>query len=186
MLRDWIGIWTQATAKFCTTATIAPLDCGPKKADPGQRMPQPCPRKLRPMTLAEVLMKLAESCEIGQNIERILRTVASRILGIGTPDAAALIVHSVGSWAAQMSNAPKRELTSSSPVVFESANGGGHRSSLQRFLRHHSLAGVERRLGSKQHDLERLVRITGYAGHVCARSGTQPQEAGRGLICETT
>ena len=36
VLREWIGTWTQAmvprsTAKLWTAATIAPLDCGPKK-----------------------------------------------------------------------------------------------------------------------------------------------------------
>ena len=51
--REWIGTWTRA-----------PLDCGPKK--PWQQMPQPCPRKLRSIALAGVLMKLAESCVIEQ------------------------------------------------------------------------------------------------------------------------
>ena len=40
VLRDWIGTWTQATVPHCTAklwtaATIAPLDCGPKKPEPG-------------------------------------------------------------------------------------------------------------------------------------------------------
>ena len=54
VLREWMGTWTQAvvphqTAKLWTAATIAPLDCGPKKAEPGQKLPQPCTRKLRPL-----------------------------------------------------------------------------------------------------------------------------------------
>ena len=64
VLREWIGIWTRAvvarsTSKLWTAVTIAPLDCGPKEPEPGQQMPQPCPRKLRPIALSEVLMKLA-------------------------------------------------------------------------------------------------------------------------------
>ena len=95
MLRDWIVPWTQAivphyTAKLWTAATIAPLDCGPKKPEPGQQMPQPCPRKLRPIALAEVFMKLAESCVIEQHTGRLLKGVEPTNLGLGTPDAAAL------------------------------------------------------------------------------------------------
>ena len=45
MLREWIGTWTQAvvpyqTAKLWTAATIDPLDCGSKKPEPGQQLPQ--------------------------------------------------------------------------------------------------------------------------------------------------
>ena len=50
---------------------LPPLDCGPKKPDPGQRMSLPCPRKLRPVALAEVLMNLTESCVVEQHKERI-------------------------------------------------------------------------------------------------------------------
>ena len=60
-----IGTWTRAvvpdkTAKLWTTAKIAPLDCGPKKPEPGQQMPQLWPRKLRCIAFVEVLMKLTE------------------------------------------------------------------------------------------------------------------------------
>ena len=58
-------------------------------------MPQPSPRKLRPIALADVLMKLAESCVIGQHIERLLKGVEPTNLGLGTLDAAALIVCTV-------------------------------------------------------------------------------------------
>ena len=78
VLHDWISTWTQAmvphkTAKLRTVATIASPDWGPKKPEPGQQMPQPYPRKLRPIALAEVLMKLAESCVIEQHIDRLLK-----------------------------------------------------------------------------------------------------------------
>ena len=65
-------------------------------------MPQPCPRKLRPIALAEVLMKLAERCVIEQHIERLLKGVEPTYLGLGTPDAAALIVRIVRGWANDM------------------------------------------------------------------------------------
>ena len=82
VLRDWIGIWTQgvvphSTAKLWTAATIASLDCGPKKHEAGQQIPQPCPRELRPIALAEVLMKLAESCVIEQHIGTLGRGLAN-------------------------------------------------------------------------------------------------------------
>ena len=63
------------TAKLRTAATIAPLECGPKKPEPGQQMPQPCTRKLRSIALAEVLMKVAESFVIEQRIEKLLKGV---------------------------------------------------------------------------------------------------------------
>ena len=46
VLREWIGTWTRAMVPHCT----AP-DCGPKKPEPGQQLPQPCPRTLRPLAL---------------------------------------------------------------------------------------------------------------------------------------
>ena len=38
-------------------------------------MPQPCPRELRLIALAEVLIKLAQSCVIEQHIDKILQVV---------------------------------------------------------------------------------------------------------------
>ena len=88
VLGEWMGTWTRAmvphcTAKLWTATTIAPLDYW-------QQMPQPFPRKLRPIALADVLMKLAESCVIQHYIERLLRGVETTNLGLGTPGAAAL------------------------------------------------------------------------------------------------
>ena len=70
-------------------------------------MSQPCTRKLRPVPLAEVLMKLAESCVIEQHTDRLLKGVEPTNLELGTPDAAALIVRIVRSWANDMAMAPK-------------------------------------------------------------------------------
>ena len=51
-----------------------------------------------PIALGEVLMKLAESCVVEQYIERLLKGVEPTNLGLGTPDAAALIVRTVRGW----------------------------------------------------------------------------------------
>ena len=71
-------------------------------------MPHPCPRKLHPVALAEVLMKLTETCVIKQHIDRLLRSVEPTILELGTPDAAALTVRIVRGWANDMAGAPKQ------------------------------------------------------------------------------
>ena len=97
VLRDWIGTWTQAvvphkTGRLWTAARIAPLDCGPKKTELGQQLPQSCPCELRSIALAEVLMKLTESCVFGQHIDKLFKVVEPPNLGLGTPDAAAVIV----------------------------------------------------------------------------------------------
>ena len=80
VLRDWVGTWTRAMVPHCTAklwiaATIAPLDCGPKKPEPGQHLPQPSPRKLCSIAVAEVLMKLTESCVIERHIDKLLKGV---------------------------------------------------------------------------------------------------------------
>ena len=115
VLRDWNGIWTQGvvppkTAKLWTAAAIAPLDCVPKKPEPGQQMHQQCPRKLRTIALAAVLMKLTESCVIEQHIGKLLEVVEPTNLGLGAPDAAALIVRIVRGLASDIAAAPKRAL----------------------------------------------------------------------------
>ena len=70
-------------------------------------MPQPCPRKLRP-ALAAVLMKLAEICVIEQHFDKLLLGVQPTNLGLGTPDAAALMVRIVRGWAKDMAMTPRR------------------------------------------------------------------------------
>ena len=84
-LRDWICIWTQVvvphqTVRLWTGATIVPLDCGPKKLERGDHVPQPCPRKLSPIALAEVPMKFAESCVTEKHIDKLLEAVETRVL----------------------------------------------------------------------------------------------------------
>ena len=96
MLRAWIGTWTQAavppkTARLLTAAMIAPLDCGQKKPVPGQCVPQPCARKLRPIALGQVLMRLTKSCVIEQHIDKLLKVFEPTNLGLGTADAALIV-----------------------------------------------------------------------------------------------
>ena len=75
-----------------------PLDCGQKKPEPEQQMPQPCPHKLRATALAKVLMRMAESCVIEQHISNLFEVVEPTNLGLGTPDAAALILRIARGW----------------------------------------------------------------------------------------
>ena len=93
-------------------------------------MPQPCPRKLRPVALAEALVKLAESCVIEQHIDRILKGVEPTNLELGTPDAAALKVRIVREWANDMAKAPKegQDADVVLPMDLENAYGRAFRS----------------------------------------------------------
>ena len=96
--------------------TIAPIDCGPKK--------------IRPIALAEVLMKLAESCVIEQHIEKLFKGVEPTNLGLGTPDAAALMVRIVRGCANDMAMAPKvgQDADVVLPIDVENAYGRAFRS----------------------------------------------------------
>ena len=134
VLRETVGSWTQAvvphqTAKLSTAATNAPVDCGPKP-EPGQQLPQPCPRRLRPTALAEVLMKLTKSYIIEQHIDRLPKSVEPTNLGLGTPDAAALTVRIVRGWTNDMAGAPKQAQDADVvlPIDLENAHGRAFRS----------------------------------------------------------
>ena len=107
-LRAWAGIWTAArpttcTAALWTAATIAPKDCGPKKPEPGEPCAEPAPRKLRPIALAESLLKYVETMIIDEELSPRSRAPEPR--PIGTPDAAAVIVRAVRAWAAGIETA---------------------------------------------------------------------------------
>ena len=70
-------------------------------------------------------MKLAESCVIEQHIERLLKEVEPTNLGLGSPDAAALIVRLVRGWANDMVAAPKlgQDANVVLPTDLENADG---------------------------------------------------------------
>ena len=93
-------------------------------------MPQPCAPKLRPVTLAEVLIKLAERCVIEQHIDRLSKGVEPTDLELGTPDAAALIVRIVRGWANDMAVAPKegQDADVVLPIDLDNAYGRAFRS----------------------------------------------------------
>ena len=93
-------------------------------------MQQACPRKLRPVALAVVLMKLAESCVIEQHIDKLLKSVEHTNSGLGTPDAAALIVRTVRGWANEMTRVPKegQDADVVLPIDLENAYGRAFRS----------------------------------------------------------
>ena len=111
-------------------------------------------------------MMLAESCVIEQHIDKILQVVEPINLGLGTPDAAALIVRMVRSWANDMAAAPKERQDGDVilPIDLENACGRAFPSTcleaartacpqlaaictgLTGALRHNVLAAVRRRL----------------------------------------
>ncbi len=70
---------------------MTPLDCGQEKPDPGQE-PNPEARMLRPIARAEALVKFTETTTIDEESKHVLIKMEPRNLGLGTPDAAALIV----------------------------------------------------------------------------------------------
>ena len=78
-LREWMGTWTRAMVPHCTAKpwTDGGHDCPTLlwSQETGARAANATavPRKLRPIALAEVLVKLAESCVIEQHIENLLK-----------------------------------------------------------------------------------------------------------------
>ena len=75
-------------------------------------------------------MKLAESCVMEQHIERLLKGVEPTNLGLGSPDAAALIVRIVRGWANDMAAAPKlgQDADVVLPIDLDNAYGRAYRS----------------------------------------------------------
>ena len=75
-------------------------------------------------------MKLTESCIIEQQIRRLLKSVEPPNFGLGTPDAAALIVRILRGWANDMAAAPKQVQDADVvlPIDLENANGRAFRS----------------------------------------------------------
>ena len=75
-------------------------------------------------------MKLTESCIIEQHIDRLLKSVEPTNLGLGTPDATALIVRIVPGWANDMAGAPKQAQDADVvlPIDLENAHGRAFRS----------------------------------------------------------
>ena len=70
-------------------------------------------------------MKLTESCIIEQHIYRLLKSVEPTNLGLGTPDAAALIVRIVRGWATDMAVTPKEGQDADVVLPIDLANAFG-------------------------------------------------------------
>ena len=68
---------------------------GPRNLKQVNSCPNRAHANCEPIELAEVLMKLAGSVVIEQHIRKLLEVVEPTKLGLGTPDAAALIVRVV-------------------------------------------------------------------------------------------
>ena len=64
MLKKWCQLWasgkvSSTTSELWTAAVISPIDCGETTTDDGH-----IKRKLRPIGLAEVLLKFAEGIAV--------------------------------------------------------------------------------------------------------------------------
>ena len=102
-LRQWCVLWAlgefpRLLAPLWTAATVVALDGGPMPQQPGQPAPPEGQRKLRPIALAEALLKLAEGVIIDQHIWGLRRAVEPRQLGAGTPDGCVLVVKALRLW----------------------------------------------------------------------------------------
>ena len=95
------------------------------------------PTQATPHRAGGVLMKLAESCVIEQRIDKLLKVVEPTNLGLGTPDAAALIVRIVRGWACDTAAAteggPDGDVIL--PIDLENAYGRAFRSTCLKAVR---------------------------------------------------
>ena len=107
-MQRWAGLWVRGEipekmADLWSAAIIAPLDDGEKKKPPDGELvepwPDPPPRKLRPIAISEVLV---ETTVLDEEITAILTRAEPENLGLGTLDAAAVIVRTLRAWAVQM------------------------------------------------------------------------------------
>ena len=101
-LKKWSQMWVNGnvcsfTAELWTAAIIAPIDCGETQDDDGQ-----VKRKLRPIALAEALLKLAEGLAVDAALPVLARYLEPNQLGATTPDGAPIIVRVIRSWAADI------------------------------------------------------------------------------------
>ena len=159
MLPEWMGTWTQAVVPHQHgEAMDGGHDC-PTRLRIGRNLsPGSSCRSLAHVNsaltaLAEVLMKLTESCVIEQHIDKLLKSVEPTNLGLGTPDAAALIVRIVRGWANDMGMAPTQAQDADVvlPIDPEYADGRAFRSTVP--------ASREGRLPTARSDLRSAMGI---------------------------
>ena len=98
---------------------------GPRNLNQVNSCPNPAHANCEPIELAEVLMKLAGSVVIEQHIGKLLEVVEPTNLGLGKPDAAALIVRVVRGRALDIASTPKADTDGDviMPIDLENACG---------------------------------------------------------------
>ena len=106
-LQRWFAIWVRvqaspSTVRLWTAACIAPLEQGDRPTSPGEEAPEFPRNKLRSIGLCEALVKTAESCVIEEEISSILATLEPTQLGVGSPDAAAILIRLARAWAREI------------------------------------------------------------------------------------
>ena len=94
VLKDYAGIWCRGdvcenTAWLWGAAIIAPLDQGWRKKDDGNGEQE---KKIRPIALAECLLKFAETVIINQVRDTVAEAMVPSQVGCGVPDGATLTV----------------------------------------------------------------------------------------------
>ena len=100
-LAEYAKMWstgdvTCETQWLWTAAIIAPLDCGPQPSGK---------KKIRPIALAECLLKFAETCIIDECRDDVQRRFIPHQLGCGVPDGASIIIQIARGWAAAQKRA---------------------------------------------------------------------------------
>ena len=94
----WIaGSVSAPTAELWTAAVICPVDCGETLDDQGQSK-----RKLRPIAMAEALLKFAEGLAVDAALPQLTAFLEPTQLGVATPDGSPVIIRAIRSWAADI------------------------------------------------------------------------------------
>ena len=102
VLKRWCKMWiagsvSMATSVLWTAAVISPIDCGETLDDQGR-----IKRKLRPIALAEALLKFAEGLAVDAALPQLTAFLEPAQLGAATPDGAPIIIRAIRSWAADI------------------------------------------------------------------------------------
>ena len=102
-LQKWCGRWNSSKAfSYSTELWIAgagiPIDQGPRETEVTGR-------KIRPITLAESLVKFAESVVSDMMHEDVRKHLEPMQLGCGTPDGNIILLKILQAWAADMEKA---------------------------------------------------------------------------------
>ena len=145
VLTRWAEMWCRGhvvdeSVRLWKAAIIAPVDCGEAVVAPEEE-PH---RKLRPIALAEALLKLTEGVAIDEAVPTIKCALEPRQLGCNTADGAPLTVRVLRSWAEDMARAAEdgSDIADDglSGLDLENAYGRAHRSSCLQGAQEHAPA----------------------------------------------